>query len=114
MIPGGMRPGLAVMRHLWTLIKKEATSRFHNLVPILAQAQLSVEQEQRERKGKEREERVGEGATKGSREGRMVRGGEEMELRRKIQREGSDGCGGHCVRNGTECIFLSLVQQLQS
>lgn len=24
----------------------------------------------------------------------MVRGGEEMELRRKIQREGSDGWGG--------------------
>lgn len=58
MIPGGMHPGLSVMRHLWTLIKKEAKSRFHNLVPTLAQAQLSVEQEQRER---EREGERGEG-----------------------------------------------------
>lgn len=40
----------------------------------------------------------------------MVRGGEEMEPRRKIQREGSDGCVGYYVRNRTECIFLSLVQ----
>lgn len=70
MILRGMHPALSVMRHLWTLIKKEAKSRFHNLVPTLAQAQLSVEREQRER------EREGEG---GEREGRSC----DREQRRK-------------------------------